>query len=140
MPHVVTVPSPDLQIGFARALSRIRREQLQDALRETVKTMEIPAIDRELAQLVSPSDLSILAGRGLRGELLFAVPCVLQENPKLLTYYRLLLGHSQKEFYSAKCVGATFKRMEEEGDVSRIDPKCADGIVCRADIGGVITP
>jgi hypothetical protein len=120
MPNAVIVPRPDLQIGFARALSQIRSEQLQDALRNTVRTMEISAIDQELAGLVSPRDLSILASRGLRGELLFAVPCVLASNPRLLAYYRLLMGYSQKEFYSAKNVGASFRRMEDEGDVSRI--------------------
>jgi hypothetical protein len=82
--------------------------------------MEVPLIDQELAALVSSRDLSILAGRGLRAELLFAVPCVLRANPRLLAYYRLLLGYSQKEFYSAKCVGASFRRMEDGNDVSRI--------------------
>ncbi len=72
-------------------------------------------------EFVPASDLSALASRGLRGELLFAVPSVLQENPKLLAYYRLLLGYSQKELYSANCIGSRFLRMETGGDVSRID-------------------
>ena len=121
MPRSVTIPCPDLQIGFAQSLSRLRKEHLQDALRETVSVMHIPAVDAELAKLVSPANLSVLASRGLRGELLFAVPCVLQQNPKLLAYYRLLLGYSQKEFYSAQCVGSRFMRLENGGDISRID-------------------
>ena len=83
--------------------------------------MDVPTIDRELARLLPSNDLSTLASRGLRGELLFAVPSVLRKNPKLLAYYRLLLGYSQKEFYSTKCVGTRFKRMEDEGASSRID-------------------
>ena len=121
MPHPVTVPRPDLQISFAGSLSRIRKERLQDALRETVRVMDVPTIDRELARLLPSNDLSTLASCGLRGELLFAVPSVLRKNPKLLAYYRLLLGYSQKEFYSTKCVGTRFKRMEDEGASSRID-------------------
>ena len=83
--------------------------------------MDVPTIDREVARLLPSNDLSTLASRGLRGELLFAVPSVLRKNPKLLAYYRLLLGYSQKEFYSTKCVGTRFKRMEDEGNSSRID-------------------
>jgi hypothetical protein len=120
MPPSITVPPPDLQIGFAAALSRIRKEHLQDALLATIRDMEIPAIDAELARFVAPADLAILASHGLRGELLFAVPCILRKSPKLLTYYRLMLGYSQKEFYSAKHVGARFKRMEDSGDSSQI--------------------
>jgi hypothetical protein len=120
MPRAINIPRPDLQIDFARALARIRKEHLQDALLETVRTMEISAIDNELAESVSAENLSILASGGLRGELLFPVPRILQKNPKLLAYYRLLLGYSQKEFYSGKCVGASFKKMEEEGTLPRV--------------------
>ncbi len=130
MSKTIVIPQPDLQIGFAQALPEIRNRQLQDALRETVRAMEVPSIDRELAALVSSDDLALLASRGLRGELLFAVPCVLQKNPKLLSYYRLLLGHSQKEFYSARCAGTAFKRMEEEGDLSRIDAQSLSALCC----------
>ena len=103
MSKPIVIPQPDLQIAFAQALPEIRNQQLQDALLETVRSMEVPAIDRELAELVLSDDLALLASRGLRGELLFAVPCILERNPRLLAYYRLLLGHSQKEFYAARC-------------------------------------
>ena len=121
MSRSITVPPPDLQIGFAEALSRIRKEHLQDALLATVREMEVPAIDGELARFVASDDLAILASHGLRGELLFSVPCILRKTPKLLTYYRLMLGYSQKEFYSAKHAGTRFKRMEDGGDAAQID-------------------
>lgn len=43
-------------------------------------------------------NLSLLASKGLRGEIVFATPIILKSNPYLLGYYRLLLGYSQKYF------------------------------------------
>jgi hypothetical protein len=56
----------------------------------------------------------------LRAELLFAVPAVLEKNPYLLGYYRLLMGYSQKEFYGRdKGFGVGyFKLMEDKGRAS----------------------
>ena len=47
-----------------------------------------------------------------------------------MAYYRLLLGYSQKEFYSAKCAGTPFRRMEDDGDLSRINGESLTAI-CR---------
>jgi hypothetical protein len=58
--------------------------------------IDITNIDSELAKLAPPDGLSELASHGLRAELMFAVPWVLRANPRLLGYYRLLLGLSQK--------------------------------------------
>lgn len=62
-----------------------------------------------------------MAQYGLRGELLFAVPVVLRQNPHLLGYYRLLMGYSQKEFYgNDKGFGAgPFKGMEANGKIAK---------------------
>jgi hypothetical protein len=108
-------PDPDLQIGFAGMLAAIRSSTLQDALGETVGGLSVPDIDRELAAYVPPDSLSALAAHGLRGEMIFPVPVVLTANPRLLGYYRLLYGYSQKEFYTAKTGGSRFKSMEERG-------------------------
>jgi hypothetical protein len=48
---------------------------------------------------------------------LFATSCVLRQQPRLLGYYRLLLGFSQKEFYQ-KCRLARFAALEEKGQLS----------------------
>lgn len=115
----ITFPPPQLQIDFARSLKRLRSVCLQDALLETVKGMDITTVDQQLAKFVDSGDLAELAQYGLRGELLFAVPAVLEKNPPLIAYYRLLLGYSQKEFYG-KDKGfnvGQFKRMEEKGIV-----------------------
>ncbi len=116
-----TFPMPELQLGFAFALKRFRAVYLQSALLETVRDMDITELDQQLAQFVKPSDLAAMAQYGLRGELLFAVPAVLQKNPYLLGYYRLLMGYSQKEFYgSDKGFGVGyFKGMETKGKISK---------------------
>lgn len=127
----IKLPEPLLQIDFSWALARLREECLQDALAHTVRTLDIALLDRELAVHVVPGDLAGLASRGLRGELLFAMPCLLASNPKLLGYYRLLLGFSQKEFYGTSFGTASFKGMEEAGRLSSV---AADRLpdLCRA--------
>lgn len=112
------IPEPDLQISFYHRLQEIRRTHLLDALLATVMDLEISPIDQQLAELTSRSGLRKVAGWGLRGELVFAVPCVLAANPRLLGYYRLLLGFSQKQFYGERYGFAPFKSMEENGQIS----------------------
>lgn len=112
------IPEPDLQISFYHRLQEIRRTHLLDALLATVADLEITQIDQQLAELTSRSGLRKVAGWGLRGELVFAVPCVLAVNPRLLGYYRLLLGFSQKQFYGSRYGFAPFKSMEESGQIT----------------------
>jgi hypothetical protein len=97
-----TLPDPELQASFASALTEIRQHYLQDALSEAVQSLAVPTIDAELAQLVPVHSLTMLAGQGLRGELMFPVPAVLAANPRLLGYYRLLYGYSRNEFYTSE--------------------------------------
>ena len=112
------IPEPDLQISFYHRLQEIRRTHLLDALLATVADLEITQIDQQLAELTSRSGLRKVAGWGLRGELVFAVPCVLEANPRLLGYYRLLLGFSQKQFYGDRYGFGPFKSMEESGQIT----------------------
>lgn len=112
----IRIPAPELQVDFALALEQIRAAYLQDALRAAVSSLDVRTIDVELAQLAPPSALSDLAARGLRGELLFATPGILRVSPRLLGYYRLVLGFSQKAFYGFPGVGL-FKSMEEKGSL-----------------------
>jgi len=127
----ITIPSPDLQIGFSFALEKIRNEYLQEALGSTIKEIDIRLLDTELGLFVSKEDLVALASKGLRGELLFPVPCVLAANPKLLGYYRLLLGFSQKAFYSSDFGTSAFKGMEDNGKLTPQSRKKIGGL-CRA--------
>ena len=120
-PNKINFPPPKLQIDFAFALKRFRAVYLQSALLETVRDMDIAELDKQLAEYVPPADLATLAQYGLRAELLFAVPAVLEANPYLLGYYRLLMGYSQKEFYGRdKGFGVGyFKSREEKGKTGK---------------------
>ncbi|MBQ2920471.1 MAG: XcyI family restriction endonuclease [Oscillospiraceae bacterium] len=109
---------PVTQINFASALKEIRTACLQDALKATVSTLSICDIDAELHDFSDQTSLNSLAAHGMRGELLFAVPCLISANPKLLGYYRLLLGYSQKSFYTAASEVGQFKSLEEKGTLS----------------------
>ncbi|MBM4029011.1 MAG: XcyI family restriction endonuclease, partial [Planctomycetes bacterium] len=111
----IVLPQPTLQVEFSVSLAAARRAYLMDALSETVGRLDIPSLDREIAELVPHEFVRRLASVGLRAELLFAVPLVLEENPRLLAYYRLLLGFSQKAFYGRGTGTGVFKSMEDTG-------------------------
>lgn len=113
-----TLPAPAQQISFTQKLLEARYRYLQQALSETVRTEDIADIDRELAQLSPRKSLNALARKGLRGELLFAVPVLLRANPYLVAYYRLLLGYSQKEFFTTATGASIFKTGESRGVLS----------------------
>jgi hypothetical protein len=111
--------SADLQAGFHYRLKAIKDLYFHDALSRTIKTVKISDVDFELNKYVSEEALQKLASLSLRGEVIFPIPILLNANPFLVGYYRLLLGFSQKEFYSKGPFGA-FKSMEESGKTSRI--------------------
>jgi hypothetical protein len=113
------VPEPNLQLTFYHRLIEVRETYLLDALLSLVAELEIAQLDRDLSQFVSNTAVQRVAGWGLRGEIIFAVPYVLSESPELLGYYRLLLGFSQKQFYSVRYGFAPLKLMEERGRLSR---------------------
>lgn len=111
----IKIPEPELQIDFSFALAEIRNSYLQEALKQTIQNMNITEIDKELAENVPLKYLSLLASHGLRGELVFPVPCILKTNPKLLGYYRLLLGFSKKAFYTTDFGLTSYQNMEVKG-------------------------
>ena len=114
----INIPIPELQIDFSFALMQIRSFYLGEALSSTIGEMDIREIDRELAEKVPIESINALARKGLRGELVFPVPCVLRKNPRLLGYYRLLLGFSQKDFYTTTFGVSRSKGMETNGTLS----------------------
>mgnify|MGYP001172843906 CR=1 FL=1 len=111
----IRLPGPDLQVDFAVCLAAARKAYLLDALTAVVSKLEIKALDDELSRLVPSDYMQAVASIGLRGELVFPVPLVLVANPRLLSYYRLLLGHSQKAFYDNRNGTTRFKCMEDAG-------------------------
>jgi hypothetical protein len=107
---------PDLQISFYYRLQALQDLYLHNALKRTIEGMDIETLDDQLVQYVKPEYLKRIASFGLRGELFFAVPCIIEANPYLLGYYRLLLGISGKQFYDQGPFGR-FKRFEVKGDL-----------------------
>jgi hypothetical protein len=133
----INIPIPELQINFSKILQKIRGTYLQEALSKTIDIIDISKLDKELGDFVPEKYLKLLAKNGLRGELMYPVPCLLETNPFLLGYYRLLLGFSQKEFYSAAFGVSAFKTMETKGILlERTKDKLSD--LCKALINSAV--
>lgn len=114
----LTLDTPDLQVSFADRLAEAEGLYLRTALAHAVARTRISEIDSELAELVEPDALQRMASKGMRGELAFPTPSILQQSPRLLAYYRLLLGYSQKSFYGKATGLSAFKAMETSGKLS----------------------
>jgi len=114
----LNIPTPTLQINFSHALREIRNLHLREALAETVRRVDIPELDRQLSIVAPSSGIALLASKGLRGELVFPTELILQSAPRLLGYYRLLFGFSQKEFYTAQTGLSFFHSMEKKGTLN----------------------
>jgi hypothetical protein len=112
----LNLPSTNLQVSVAAALAEVRQLSLRQALMDAVSGVPLSILNRQLDENAPPDDLRCLASRGIRGELIFPVPCLLEKHPRLLGYYRLLMGYSQKEFYHKGQLGR-FSAMEEKGVV-----------------------
>jgi XcyI restriction endonuclease len=108
---------PDLQIGFYQRLVAAESKYLYRALEEAREKLKISDLDKALLRVAGEDGLKLAAKYSLRGELVFATSEILVSNPYLLAYYRLLLGFSQKEFFSKGPFG-TFKSLEESGKIS----------------------
>lgn len=134
----IRIPAPDLQIEFSVALAEIRRLYLVEALSDTVRTLKVAELDKEIGQRVPPDALAKMAAHSLRAELVFPVPMLLKANPHLLGYYRLLYGFSQKIFYTAETGVGPFKAMEMRGVLSAAVEPHLEGL-CKALVGcGVV--
>lgn len=115
---MIKLTSPTLQVDFAFSLKEVRERMLMEALQNCVQEIDLKVLDSQLHKFSDAHLLKRLATFGIRGELLFAVPCVLEKHPELLGYYRLLLGYSQKAFYTSESGISQFKSMEERGVIS----------------------
>lgn len=125
--------SPSLQLSFFHKLQDFKLLHFKEALQTTMSEINIMEVDNQLNLLVPAEYLQKLASFSLRGETVFPIPILLQKNPRLLGYYRLLLGFSQKEFYSKGPFGK-FKSMEEKGvltqfQIHSLSPLCKSLIV-----------
>ncbi|MFM9971482.1 MAG: XcyI family restriction endonuclease [Burkholderiales bacterium] len=125
---MIHLPSVEPQAQFAVLLRDVRSQVLQPALASTVRALDIGVLDRELADRVPAKALGDFAARGLRGELLFATACVIRANPRLIGYYRLVLGFSQKAFYATGAGTGPFKAAELHGKLSGAAEKLLDAL------------
>lgn len=127
---------PDLQVGFFFRLKNIKDIYFNVALSNSIKKLNLGEVDSQLNDLVPAYALNKVASYSLRGEVVFPIPIILEDNPFLLGYYRLLLGFSQKDFYSKGPFGL-FRSMEEKGVLSK---KCKSHLneLCESLIGSVV--
>lgn len=120
------VLNPSLQIDFHFRLQHLEKQFLHAALSAAIEAIGVEKIDQELREMAPAKALTRLAAFGLRGETVFPVPCLLAASPRLLGYYRLLFGLSQKEFYNKGPFGR-FRRLEEANVVpAAIAPELPD--------------
>lgn len=109
--------APVAQVAFAARLQELEQLHLTSALAETVQASDLSRVDKELSVMIPNQQLSSLAAIGIRGEAFFPCSALLQLNPRLLGYYRLLYGISQKQLY--KKPFAQFESMEASGTIGR---------------------
>lgn len=124
----INLPSSKPQANVASYLEQFRKLYLQQALPAAIQSVDLQELNRELYALAPSQDLKKLAGKGIRGEFIFASPIILATKPNLLGYYRLFLGYSQKEFYQKSRL-ARFQKMEAEGKLpeklkDELEPLC----------------
>ena len=110
-------PSPGRQIVFHRLLVAARKSWLVDALKDALGVADPNAVKEQISKFVPVDVQKILAATGIRDELVFPVPALLEAKPTLVGYYRLLLGVPQKGFYTGGTGMGQFKSMETAGQL-----------------------
>lgn len=90
-----------------------RKVWLADALKDAMADVEPAVLRSQISTFVPVEAQHILGVVGIREEKMFPVPVVLEAKPSLVAYYRLLLGISQKRFYTTETGMGPFKKLEE---------------------------
>ena len=107
--------SPSRQVIFHQMLVAARKTALMDALSEALGLIDPQLLKKQISRFVPKDSRKILAAAGIRDEHVFPVPAILERQPTLIGYYRLLLGISQKRFYRKGTDMGPFKSMESRG-------------------------
>jgi hypothetical protein len=108
-------PSPAKQVRFYQLLVAARKQWFMDALSEALGQIDQKIVKDQIGKFVPADVQRTLAAAGLRDEYVFPVPVVIEKQPSLIGYYRLLLGAPQKSFYKSSTGMSRFKSMEENG-------------------------
>jgi len=115
-------PSPSRQVRFYQLLVAARKQWFRDALGQALARLDQGTVKQQIRAYVPNEAQRILAAAGIRDEYVFPVPAVIEEQPSLVGYYRLLLGAPQKTFYASATGMGRFKSMEEVGAVAKQKP------------------
>ena len=118
-PRLMQPPDPDRQVRFHERLVLARKTWLVDALNETLGRVDPNVVKAQLAAFVPPDVQRSLAASGIRDEHVFPTPVVLEDQPTLVGYYRLLIGVPQKWFYASGTGLSLFRSMEVRGTINQ---------------------
>ncbi len=114
----IAIPSTAKQIQAQRILKEYRETMLGSSLQRTVAQISPKTLHKEIVNYVPVGGMKRLQALGIREEVVFALPCVLKTNPRLLGYYRLLMGISEKQFYTGSSGLSSFRPMERDGRIA----------------------
>lgn len=112
MSSAFALPPLSRQLYVHQMLVVARESILHGPLLEALGHVDPDTLSAEIKRYGPKAARQILQGAGVRDELVFATPVVLQQRPSTLGYYRLLLGVSQKAFYDSGTGIAPFRVME----------------------------
>jgi len=125
------IPNTERQVYIEEFLCRARTNYLHEAVAKAARKVAPSDLRRQFVSYVPPEGLALLHGTRIRDEEVYAAPCLLETSPCLIAFYRLLLGISQKQFYTARTGLSRFKVLEDASTVpSELKPHLGD--LCHA--------
>jgi len=113
------LPPPVRQLYVHRMLVGARETILHDVLLAALGEVDPDVLSAEVQRYGPKVARQVLQRAGVRNELVFATPAVIKQRPSTLGYYRLLLGISQKVFYTTDTGLAPFKVLETRNDLPK---------------------
>lgn len=113
----IQAPDPSRQVRFHELLVVARSTWLMDALSDALGRVDPNQLKRELSNYAPVDVQQTLAAAGVRDEHVFPTPVILEAQPTLIGYYRLLLGVPQKTFYGSGTGMSLFRNMEAKGTI-----------------------
>ena len=118
-------------VYMAKYLAKVRETGLHEAVRTAIQALDADVLRREISEFAPAEGLKALQGTGIRDEEAFVIPSLLRAAPATFTYYRLLLGHSRKGFYTKATGLSRFERLEDHNEIpEKLDSQIED--LCRA--------
>jgi len=118
MTKLIKPTTSSRQVVFHQLLVAARKTWLMDALSTALERIDPLRLKAEIAKIVPANAQRVLASAGIRDEHVFPVPAILEADPRLVGYYRLLLGVPQKTFYGSGTGMGQFKGMEARGTIN----------------------